>query len=60
MRSLKEFVLSATEFRYLEGKQKTCGYINRGVEPQVHRDAFSRCIRMSSHLECKARSRLPW
>lgn len=32
MRSLKQFVLSATEFCYLEGKQETCGCINRGAE----------------------------
>lgn len=32
MRSLKKCVLPARDFCYLEGKQKTCGYINRGVE----------------------------
>lgn len=32
MRSLKQFVVSAEALCYLKGKQKTCGYINRGVE----------------------------
>lgn len=55
-----QFVVSATGFCYLKGKQKTCRCINRGVErrfTEIH--SLSHRIKMSSHLERRAPSWLP-